>query len=129
MKHFDVMKEKKEFWITNVSNIIVNLYDLNLFIKPHTSVNLMDRKHHTITEKQIQVSATSGALFKKRDKVLIRNISPEQETKIININKSPDLPFRERSTITVQEEFYEELELSQEEIADKNSDLELGNDD
>jgi len=116
--------DKKEFWITNISNMIVNLHDLNLFIKPYSSINLLDRKHYLISENQIYHSANSGSIFKKKDKIYIRNIAPELKQDIaLDIDLEPILPYKQLSTVEFKEEVYEELLLTDEEIADQNSEL------
>ncbi len=117
----------KEFWITNISNMIVNLHDLNLFIKPYSSINLLNRRHLLLTENQIDESATSGSIFKKSDKIVVRKYSPDlQQEIILPIEENPGMfPHRDRSFEPVVEEVYEELLLTDEEVADMNSSLEL----
>lgn len=120
---------QKEFWITNLSNRLVNLHDLHLFIKPFTSMNLLDRRHLAITEKQIYNSCKTGSIFKKRDKIFVREVAPilEQDYQL-DIDLTPVLPYKELSSIVVKEEVYEELLLTDEEVADQNSSMEADDD-
>lgn len=119
--------KKNEFWITNVSKRLVNIHDLGLFIKPHASINLLDKKHYFYTLDQIESSVKNGSIYSKRDKIFVRKFSPDdfnQEDKLKFDNNST-IPSRERSAFTVKEEVYEELLVSDEEFADENSDLEV----
>lgn len=115
--------KKTEFWVTNISNMNVGLSDLNLTIKAFSSVNLLDPKHHYCTKEQIDKSATSGSLFKKRDKILIRMSSPEIVKQSMTFDQNASLPSKERSTHKIIEEHYEELNLSDEQFADENAEL------
>ena len=120
-----MITKRKEFWITNLSNRIVNIHDLTLFIKPFASVNLLDRRHYAYTIKQLEESATSGSIFRKRDKIFVRDYKPQdcsQENKI-EIDMNSNIPSRERSAFVVKEEVYEELIVSDLEFAEENADL------
>ena len=114
---------KETFWVTNISNMNVTLSDLNLTIKANSSVNLLDNKHYYYNKKQLIDSAASGSIYKKSDKIFIRKVSPTFE-KINQLQLSSNsLPSRDRSIFVIKHENYEELELSDDEFAEQNSDL------
>lgn len=120
------------FWVTNRSNRNVTLADLALNIPAFRTVNLMDTNHYYYTLEQLKKSAQSGSLFKKRDKMFIRMEVPDvPEGKYIDhkaivddmtINREAHMPSRERSTLVIKEEKYEELNISDEEYASENAD-------
>lgn len=115
--------EPTYFWITNISNRNISLYDLNLTIKAYSSVNLLDKKHYTYSLHELQKSATSGSLYKKRDKLIIRKFAPEIIQTNIAINYNDNIPSRKRSTFNIKEDKYEELEISDEEFAKENAEI------
>jgi len=120
------------FWVTNFSNRNVSLADLNLTVPAFRTINLMDTKHYQYTMEQLQKSAQSGSLFVKRDKIFVRHDRPDvPEGKYIDlmtvernipINHESNIPSRERSTLVIKEEKYEELQISDEEFANENAD-------
>lgn len=111
-------KYKPHFWITNISNMNVSLSDLNLTIPKRAHMNLLDGKHFNFTIDQLIISSNSGSLYKKRDKVIIRQVVPDLTIK--QILKESDIPLesRTKSIIIAKEEKYQELEslISDEEI-------------
>jgi hypothetical protein len=124
------------FWLTNISNRNVSLTDLNLTVRARSAVNLMDKKHYQYTIEQLQKSAESGSIFKKRDKLIVRKIAPD----VLSANISLDfltknivlcqnaIPSRERSILNIKEEHYEELNIDEEKVdlenfAKENADL------
>jgi hypothetical protein len=110
------------FWITNVSNMNVSLADLALTIKAFSTVNLMDIKHYSYTPEQLKKSAESGSLFRKRNKLVVRKIAPPDPKKeTAPINRNTVIPSRERSTLEIKEEKYEELQFTDEEFAQENA--------
>jgi hypothetical protein len=113
---------KHAFWITNISNRNVSLADLNLTIKALTSVNLLDGKHYDYSLEQLLASSKNGSLAKKKDKLVIRQVAPEITKKSIVIDRETMIPSRERSTYSIKEEHYEELNISDEEFAKDNAD-------
>lgn len=117
------MSSPKEFWITNSSNRNVSLSDLYLTVKAYTSVNLLDKKHYYYTWEQILKSVTQGSIFKKRDKIHVRKIPPKLEKKVMLVASNSFIPSREKSIFEIKEEKYEELEISDEDFAEENSDL------
>lgn len=120
------------FWVTNKSNRNVTLADLALNIPAFRTVNLMDTRHYYYTLEQLKKSAESGSLFKKRDKMFVRMQIPEVpggtyiDHKTTNdgmiLNRESHIPSRERSTLVIKEEKYEELNISDEEYAIENAD-------
>lgn len=113
---------KQVFWITNISNRNVSLTDLNLTIKSFSSVNLLDNKHYNYSLEQLQISANSGSLAKKRDKLFIRQLAPTIIKKNTAFDRESMIPTRERSLYSIKEEHYEELAISDEDFAKENAD-------
>lgn len=113
---------KPEFWVTNISPMNVSLTDLNLTIKAFLSVNLLDSRHYKYLLSELQSSATSGSIYKKRDKLAVRKNAPDVMTPNVAINKDSIIPGREHSVLVIKEEYYEELKVSDEEFAAENAD-------
>jgi len=108
----------------------VSLADLNLTIKAYSSVNLLDKKHYQYTLEQLIKSVEAGSIFKKRDKIVVRKIAPEILKANVPLTRETFIPTRERSLLSIKEENYEELNLSEadqkksdEEFAKANADL------
>lgn len=112
-----------QFWVTNVSNRNVSLADLNLTIKAFTSVNLLDKKHYSYTPEQLQTSITSGSLAAKKDKIVPRVAPPPSKKNVVTIDRNAIIPSRERSIFSIKEEYYEELNVSDDDYAKDNADL------
>lgn len=127
-------KVNKTFWVTNISNRNVSLTDLNLTIKAMSVVNLLDVRRYQFTEEQLETSITSGSLYLKRDMIKKRLVDPVIDPKtnfIINntfdtaqtraalmtnkikIDANPLIPSRQRSTLEIKIEEYEELKVSE----------------
>jgi hypothetical protein len=114
--------KRASFWVTNISKMNVSLTDLNLTIKSFTTVNLLDNKHYSYSVEQLIKSATEGSIFKKRDKIVIRQKAPEQKKNKVLFDRETMIPSRERSLFNIKEEYYEELDISDEEFAKENAD-------
>lgn len=122
---------KRAFWVTNMSPMNVTLADLALNIRAFSTVNLLDEKHYKYTLDQLLKSKESGSLFKKRDKIVVRDIPPPDPKKNqIQIVYGSIIPDRARSLYKVNEEEYEELKVSEEDqkkqdeiYAQENADL------
>ena len=112
--------EGPTFWLTNLSNMNVSLADLNLTVKAYSSVNLLDNRHYYYTLEQLEQSTKSGSIFKKRDKMVVRKIAPGILKANIPLLRETFIPTRERSTLAIKEEKYEELHVSDEEFAEDN---------
>ena len=117
------------FWVTNISDRNVSLSDLALTINSFTTVNLLDSKHYQYTQEQLEKSATSGSLFKKRNKIVVRKVAPfitqnndPNSKKFIPCTRDASIPDRARSVLILKEEQYEELNTSDEEFAKENAD-------
>lgn len=118
------MKQNKSFWVTNISNRNVSLADLNLTIKAYSSVNLLDSKHYGYNLEQLEASANYGSIFNKRNKIVVRKVPPIVSTPAnIPFLAETYIPSRERSTYSIKEEYYEELNMSDEEFAQENADM------
>lgn len=115
-------KQADTFWVTNISNRNVSLTDLNLTIKAFSSVNLLNTKHYPYTRAQLEKSAASGSLFKKRSMLAVRKVAPEVFDMNIPFLYETYIPTREKSVLTITEEKYEELNVSDEEFAKDNAD-------
>jgi predicted transcriptional regulator len=124
-------KMEPTFWVTNMSPMNVTLADLALNIKAYSSVNLLDKRHYKYTLEQLLKSKESGSLFKKRDKIRVRDIPPpDPEKSKIPIVYSSVIPDRVRSLFNIKDEEYEELRVSEEDqkkqdeiYAQENADL------
>lgn len=122
----------QHFWVTNFSNRNISLSDLDLTIPAFRTVNLMDTKHYQYTMEQLKKSAESGSLFAKRSRLFVRQNRPDAfEGEYIDlmavergapINRDSVIPSRERSTLVIKEEKYEELQISDEDFANDNAD-------
>ena len=112
-------KENKSFWLTNISNRNVSLSDLNLTIKSMSSVNLLDSKHYKYTLEELQKSLNSGSVYSKRDKIFKRDFAPNSVQSKMSIVHESFIPSRERSVFVVKEEKYDELEISNQFVADE----------
>lgn len=117
------IKQKPAFWVTNMSNRNVSLADLNLTIKAFTSVNLMDTKHYSYTQEQLDHSVLIGSIFNKKDKIVVRKNAPEVIKMNIPMLAETYIPSRERSIYSIKEEYYEELDMSDEAFAEENADM------
>lgn len=115
--------KKKSFWLTNTSKRNVSLADLNLTIKAMSSINLLDTRHYYYTLEQLEKSAANGSLFKKRKFLFIRKTDPEMIKMNIPLNKETYISSRQKSLLEIKEEFYEELNVSDEQFAAENADL------
>jgi hypothetical protein len=111
-------KYKMHFWISNISNTNVSLSDLNLTVPKKSHMNLLDEKHYNYTIDQLIISANSGSLHKKRDKIVIRQIPPDLTPKETVTKSNIPIDSRTKSIIIAKEEKYQELEslISDEEI-------------
>jgi hypothetical protein len=108
-------KEVPSFWITNMSPMNVTLADLALNIKAFSTVNLLDKKHYGYTLEQLMKSKESGSLFKKRDKIAVRDVPPPRPDKEkMPFAQSSFFPDRARSLYIIDETEYEELQVSEE---------------
>jgi hypothetical protein len=109
------------FWITNPSDRFINLSDLGVYMRPHTAINLLDKKHYKISEEQIFASLATGSLSTKP--VVIRVSPPKpSEPEPITESKLP-FPTRKRSAIEIENVHYEELNVSDDTFAEENADL------
>ena len=114
---------KKNFWITNISNMDVSLADLNLTIRAYSSINLLDNKHYHYTLEQLENSKSSGSLFKKRNKVYVRKVPPMFSKINLPVVEDAFIPTRKKSLYEIKQEKYEELLVSDDEFAEENADL------
>jgi hypothetical protein len=108
---------KPAFWVTNASPRNVTLADLAINIKAYTTVNLLDEKHYQLNLEQLQKSATSGSIFKKRDKIVVRHLPPDVPEDKMLFSKEAVIPSRQRSILVIEEKNYEELNVTDEEFA------------
>ena len=111
------------FWITNISKKIVSLADLGLCIYPQRSVNLLDKKHYSLTKEQLIASATSGSLLAKKTLLSIRKVPPPDQPKFntILLDENAIFQTRQRSAIKHEKIEHEELKIADEDYAEENS--------
>lgn len=122
MAIYSISNMKQVFWITNISNRNVSLADLNLTVKAFTSVNLLDKKHYNYSLEQLQASAGTGSLAKKKDKLVVRQLAPTIVKRNTSFDRDSIIPTRERSVYSIKEEYFEELAISDEDFAKENAD-------
>jgi hypothetical protein len=115
--------KKVSFWLTNLSNRNVSLADLNLTIKAFCTIDLMDSRHYYYNLEQLEKSAKSGSIYKKRKMLAVRKVAPTIFKVNIPMVEETFVPSRERSVLLIKEEHYEELSVSDEDFANQNSDL------
>ena len=105
--------KESPFWVTNISSRNVTLADLALNIRAFSTVNLMDKKHYSYSLEQLIKSKESGSIFKKSDKIVVRNLPPPNiEKEKMPFLKDSIIPSRGRSLYNIKEEDYEELQVS-----------------
>ena len=119
------------FWISNISKMNVCLRDLNLTVKAQSHANLLDNKHYSYTLEQLQKSAESGSLFRKRDKIKVRTVPPEfvqDRVKMVreSLYKTENPLF---SQVVIKEVHIEELIESEDEQANDIANLITGMED
>lgn len=122
------MASPKEYWIVNVSDRNVSLSDLNLTVPAFCSMNLLDKKHHKYTIEQLEKSKQQGSIFKKRDKIKIRENAPQASKNSPPVSFNSVLPSRQRSVMVIEEKTFEELEImenqkQEEKFAEENAEL------
>ena len=112
------------FWVTNISKREVSLRDLNHSIPPMSTVNLLDKRHHSYTKEQLDASASSGSIFTKSDKIKVRLVPPPHlPPNLLPIDRESAIPTRQRSALKIEHVHYEELNISDDEFAKENADL------
>lgn len=81
-----------EFWATNMTKRDVALADLGIIIKKMTRVNLL--KGWNLTIEQLEDSAKSGSLFKKRKMISVTRVVKKRKIDIISSSgeKNDDRP-------------------------------------
>ena len=113
------------FWITNYSPRNVTLADLGINIPAYNSINLMDTRHYNFTVEQLLVSQTSGSIFKKRDKIAVREIPPTQIKNKKQAIADSSITNRARSIFVINQKEYDELKIDEDKELEKRFDEEL----
>lgn len=72
--------QPKQFWITNISKIIITIADLDVVIYPWRSLNIA-KKGFNLTHEQLEASKTSGSLFKLKKHLIISDNPPNYGNK------------------------------------------------
>lgn len=85
-------RDKKEIWITNISKYNVMLGDIAFTIPKGKSYNLLS-KHFNLTEEQVLASCESGSIYRKRNKITVRQKSPQVFERKMLIEEHRDVPF------------------------------------
>jgi hypothetical protein len=114
--------QENEFWVSNISDMNVCVADLALTIPSRKHVNLLNSRHYSYTIEQLEASAKSGSLYKKRDKLKVRQVVPEVSVKPgVYISKAPLFLAQQklRSGLVIDDPKYEELEVSEESFAEE----------
>jgi hypothetical protein len=116
--------EEDALWITNISKKAIHLSDLNVVIRPFTSLNLIDKRHSDLTRAQVEKSEKSGSLCRYKNYVVVRKIAPGIEPKMyLPFDKDAVFPTKHRSTVEPDNVKYEELEVSDDSFAADNAEL------
>ena len=113
-----------EFWVSNITDLNVCLSDLALTVPSRKNVNLLDSRHYSYTLEQLEASAKSGSLKAKSDKLKVRKVAPEILVKPgVNVSTMPRFIAQnsQRTKIIINEEKYEELQISEEKFAEEMS--------
>ncbi len=117
-----MLKAPKDFWITNISNRDITLYDIGVPVRARTSINLLDKKHYHISEEDLEKSLKTGDLFKKK-KFVIKRMSPPTLNSTsfkIAIDYNAIIPARTNSIYEIKQEKYDELIVTDEQFAEDN---------
>src|SRR6266704_6366280 len=69
--------KETEFWVSNISDRNITVRDLALSIKSRSNINLLNSDHYSYNLEQLKLSAESGSLKAKSDKLKIRINAPE----------------------------------------------------
>jgi len=83
-----------------------------------SSVNLLDKRHYGLTERQVLDSATKGSIFVKRNKIVVRQVPP-----LVKEGQDPlpfcqdPIPSRGASIYEIKQEQYDELNITDEQSA------------
>lgn len=118
------MKKQDFFWITNIVKKAVHLGDIGVVIQPRTSINLLDKKHYTLTKEQLEKSAKLGSLFAKNKMVVIRKVPPNEDPKkYLPFKEDAVFTTKQRSTVEIENVKYEELQMSDDDFAEENADM------
>lgn len=116
--------KETEFWVSNISDRNVSLRDLGITLRSKSNVNLLDDKHWSFNLEQLQLSAESGSLKAKSNMLKVRISAPE-----VLIKSGPQLSTMPRfiaqntarTKIVVEERVFEELNISDEQMANELS--------
>ncbi len=125
-------KNEHEFWVSNVCDKNVTVADLGLSIASRRHVNLLDSRHYHLTKEQLELSAKSGSLFQKRDKLKVRQVAPEVVIKPGFYVSTLPLHMAQaglRSNVVIEDKVYEELDFSTESEEKFASDMANDDDD
>jgi len=68
----------KQYFLTNISNILLNLEDFEIYLAPRKTINLSNPKFK-FSEEQIEKSLQSGTLKKKKKFLVIGTGKPQIE--------------------------------------------------
>lgn len=117
----------KSFWISNVSKRLISVSDIGILLQPYQSINLLDSRHYSLTEDQIQTSLTTGALSRVKDKVVVRKVPPGiakmRGGSRLQVEENSEYPSQVRSIIEHKEFNYEDLHITDDEYAAQNAEL------
>lgn len=113
---------KESFWVTNISKMNVSLSDLNLTINAMSTVNLLDSNHYFYSKEQLENSALSGSIFKKRDRLVVRKTPPVKTIKkTMEVSKEPFYRKNRSAVEFVEETKFEELNIADDKVIEQLS--------
>ncbi|MFZ4795949.1 MAG: hypothetical protein ACOYMA_00550 [Bacteroidia bacterium] len=115
-------------WLTNKTNRKIVVGDLRVTLQPYAILDILDYKHSVLTVNQVENSINVGSISKiiKLNKILIRKSEPKEKATNTTIEVSKtSIQTRNRTSIKSQEKVFKELELNldEDDIADKNADM------
>ena len=103
--------KNKEFWVTNISQSKdISLSDLRMTLRRGKSYNLLDKRHFKYSEEQLQKSMEKGSIFKKRNVIKVRQVSPIKVNNIIDIVDTREILKPARNAVKIEVKHYEELD-------------------
>lgn len=122
-------ENKPHFWVSNICKRNVSLADLALTIPAYSTVDLLSKHYHFKLE-QLETSAKDGSIYKKSDRIKVRNVPPAPAVKpgLHKIETKEKIkPPNLRSLIKIDQQEYEELEFSDEQYAEEAAEVAVDN--
>lgn len=95
----------------------ISLGDLRVTIRSMSTVNLLDSKHYSFTREQLEQSAESGSIAARKGRLHVRRVAPDPPgRREVMIERNGAIIKPLRSQVRIDEPYYEELDLSEEQV-------------